>query len=596
MQKVYIGADTTLASGYITPVLAGFISGCAVSASSYWHQRALGKEKDQNRAIKELNKKHEEFLQSLHEGILTVNKDGICIFANNTALEMFGYTPNDILGKNLFQLIDDTEQSLQRNFRTKNLFTLEDCLLSKKDGSDIVAAVKMHALQNGCVLLFNETSSHHLLQHKIDFLSSHDPLSGLLNKEAWRKRVEEAFSTKRPHVVHSALFIIDIDRFKIINDTVSYSAGDHFIKELAQYLLFRVGDSNNISRIAGDKFSYLLLEHSAEEAQSFGQQLLSELNSFETYWKDRQLKCSVSIGCCPLSSKLVSYDHALRGADAACKSAKEAGRSRMRVYDPDHADFKDLQNQMEMVELIQSALDNDLFFLRGQKIAPLSPHNPKLGMEILVSMKDKQGHVISPASFIPAAERFDLMVAIDRWVVANSLNWIEQQNNVSSGYDFVSINLSGKSFNQPDFLDFVCQQIRSHAITPNQLCFEITETAAMQSRQEALHFMQEIKTLGCRFALDDFGSGMSSFEYLRSFPVDFIKLDGSFVRNMETDALSAEIVASVQRIGETLRVKTIAEHAETEQTLRLLEQQGYDYVQGYIIDKPAALERTERIT
>lgn len=331
------------------------------------------------------------------------------------------------------------------------------------------------------------------------------------------------------------------------------------------------------------------MDCSLDEARSFAQTLLKELNAFETSCQGRVLKCSVSIGGCPISAQLKSFDHVLLGAEAACNFAKEAGRSLVRFYDPEQDEYREIQGQMETVSHIQAALVDDLFFLRGQKIAPIIEGRGQGGMEILVSMRDQSGATVAPGGFIPAAETFDLMADVDRWVVQQAITWLGEHAEVCASLDFISINLSGKAFNQDDFADFLHSVVVHSAVPAQKLCFEITETAAVKSRDKVIDFIHKIKTLGCCFALDDFGTGMSSFEYLKNFPVDYIKIDGSFIHGIEHDEISQEIVRSIQRISKKLCVKTIAEHAETEKSLVFLQEMGIDYVQGYIIDKPSPL-------
>ena len=589
-QNRLLGADAVALMGYVVPSFVGVVTGCVVSACFTWHQKALQEEKEKNDQHSEINTRHEAFLQTFPQGVCTVDGEGVCLQINEAFLQLFDCKSDNVLGKNLFEVIDKEPSHLKKIIQGTPLKHCGEYKLYKLDGCPVKVSVSLYPSPFGTVLTFSEVTLTVFLKSKIDFLHNHEPFCGFLNLAAWKRRVEEAYAKScTDYDCRNFLFIVDIDRFKIINETVSYAAGDHYLKDFAQFLAFKIGASENICRLGGDEFSFFLLDCSHDEAQSFGQALLQDLNAFETSCQGRVLKCSVSIGGCPISAQLRSFDHVLLGAEAACNFAKESGRSLVRFYDPEQDEYRENHGQMEMVSHIQAALAQDLFFLRGQKIAPIVEGKGRGGMEILVSMRDQSGATISPGSFIPAAETFDLMADIDRWVVQQAITWLEEHAEVCASLDFISINLSGKAFNQDDFADFL-HSVVAHSVVPAQkLCFEITETAAVKSRDKVIDFMHKIKTLGCCFALDDFGTGMSSFEYLKNFPVDYIKIDGSFIHGIEHDEISQEIVRSIQRISEKLCVRTIAEHAETEESLVFLQNIGIDFVQGYIIDKPSPL-------
>lgn len=590
LQKLSIGADVNSLMGYIVPSLTGFISGGAISVSGYWYRKSFLQEKERSEHVAALNKQHEDFMHTLSEGVCTIDQAGRCLYANSAALAIFACAKKDVLGNNLFNIIENNEANLKKLILDDQIYVFDRCRLCRIDGTTTTVSVTVYPSQAALVLAFNELSSAASLKNKINFLHTHDPLCGVLNKEAWRARIEDVFHKCAEETEGSStLFVIDIDRFKVINETISYAAGDHYLKDFAQYLVFKVGSVENISRTAGDEFSLLLEDHAVGAGKLFAEQLMAELNAFETFWQNKSLKCSVSIGACRIDRALKSSDHAFQGAHAACKTAKAEGRAQIRFYDPVRQEYQELQKQMEAVALIQMALEQDLFFLRGQDIAPVGCGDYKKGMEVLVSMRGVDGGVVSPGEFIPAAEKFDLMPNIDRWVIKKSIQWIENNQEICDNLDFISINISGKTFNHDGFAEFLFSTIEQTSIEPYKLCFEITETAAVNSRHATINFIDEVKKLGCRFALDDFGTGMSSFEYLKSFPVDFIKIDGSFICDIENDEISQEIVRSIQRIGAKLKVKTIAEHAETQQSLCLLRDMGIDYVQGYIINKPTAL-------
>ncbi len=420
----------------------------------------------------------------------------------------------------------------------------------------------------------------------IRHMAFHDSLTGLMNRNQFEQRLAHLYKCSQCEgSVHSLLYL-DLDQFKIVNDTCGHTAGDKLLKKLAALMETKIRGNDIIARLGGDEFGVLLENCPLNEAKKIANGFCELINDFHFHWQKKVFTIGVSIGLVTIDKYSDSVENLLSCADLACYAAKEQGRNCVQVYQEDSDEFTRRRGEMNWTARIDQALENNQFCLFRQSIMPLqnSSHNDK-HFELLIRMRDGTGKIITPESFIPAAERYHRMRDIDHWVISRAFEMLAKINNPH--LHFISINLSGQSLGDETLFDFVSQHLKRSAIAPETICFEITETAAIDNFDIAIEFMQRIKLLGCKFALDDFGSGLSSFSYLKSLPVDYLKIDGLFVKNIIHDPIDKTIVEAINLVAHKANIKTIAEYVESEEIQQCLQAIGVDYAQGYAIDKPS---------
>jgi len=422
--------------------------------------------------------------------------------------------------------------------------------------------------------------SHRIAEATIHHLAYHDQLTGLVNRNEFDRRLNLALVSARTDAVSHVLLYLDLDQFKVINDTCGHQAGDELLSQLAMVLREEVRGNDILARLGGDEFGLLLEDCPLDKAKVIAEGLRELISDFRFVWRDKSFSIGVSIGMAKITKDVQGADEVLGAADIACYAAKDMGRDRVHVYMDDDSELLRRQSEMQWVSRINQ-----------QEMCSLSRlENTKKYAEFLVRMLDEQGNIIMPGAFIPAAERYGIMPLLDRWVVNAAISYLADHFPVNEKNDSVFfINLSGRSLSDSDFSAYIRQQITHYNILPELLCFEITETAAISNLSDAVTFINEIRGFGCQFALDDFGSGLSSFSYLKTLPVDYLKIDGSFVRDIEVDPMNFAIVQAINEIGHVAGLHTIAEFVENEETLDSLRGIGVDIVQGYCIARPQAM-------
>jgi diguanylate cyclase (GGDEF)-like protein len=450
---------------------------------------------------------------------------------------------------------------------------------------------------SGVVLVFHDVSELRSLA-QMTYHATHDSLTGLINRREFEKRVNQALDNTRDGDKRYALCYIDLDNFKVVNDTCGHGAGDELLKQLTLTLRSGLREGDTMSRIGGDEFGLLFSGCSMNAAQRLAEKIRKRVEEFRFVWDDKSFRVGASIGLVPITVDSGTISDVLSGADSACYAAKEAGRNRIHVFEPNDAVVAEQRGQMRWVQRIQDVLEQDRFQLYFQAIAPIKPieaERGKLHGEVLVRMLGEDGSIIGPDAFIPAAERYSLMGAIDRWVVKNTLEALNRDPaHALEHLSVCSINLSGQSLSDDRFMAALVEMIDDMDIPPEMLCFEITETAVISNLTNATHLIDTLRERGCSFALDDFGVGLSSFGYLKTLSVDYLKLDGCFIKNMVKDSIDYAMVHSINHVGQTLRIKTIAEFVENDATLQALRDIGVDYAQGYHVAKPVPLEEAIR--
>lgn len=434
--------------------------------------------------------------------------------------------------------------------------------------------------------------AHRQAQDTIRHMAFHDSLTDLVNRHEFERRVERALESARERDLTHALLYIDLDQFKVINDTSGHIAGDELLRQLAHVLKERVRESDTLARLGGDEFGALLESCPMNRAYNIAEALRQTIRNFRFVWDGKPFAVGASIGLVMMDGDTVSATDALSAADMACYAAKDLGRDRIHVFESGDEELTRRRGEMQWVSRINEALNNDRFMLYRQTIQSLSNGN-KGHAEFLLRLRDSDDEIIPPGAFIPAAERFNLMPSIDRWVINKAFSHLAADSDYKVGKNGVDkhfINLSGASLSDDDLFNYIKRQIDHFHLAPGQIGFEITETAAISNMRLAVEFIDGIRNLGCSFALDDFGSGLCSFSYLRSIPVDCLKIDGSFVRNIKNNAMDAKIVQAINDVGHVAGLKTIAEYAEDKTIIKELKNIGVDFAQGFGIGRPEPLK------
>ncbi len=432
------------------------------------------------------------------------------------------------------------------------------------------------------------------LSEKLNYHSAHDELTGLANRKVLEDRMRRVIESAQSEDSRHALAIIDIDQFRIVNDTCGHDAGDELLRQIAGVLRTIIRKRDTLARIGGDDFALLIEDCPLLEATSALESVRSAVDAYQFVWQEHSYRVSLSIGLVALNSDCDSVAGALSMADTACYAAKDAGRNRIHIYQPDDHHMVSRHGQMRWVTRIKDALQENRFELYLQQIEPIQHDAQGDHYELLIRMRDERGHLVMPGAFLPAAERYNLASKIDRWVIGHALEWLRDNPRLLDRLHVCAINLSGQSFGNGDLLDYILERLESCRIPPTRICFEVTETAAVADIVQAARFMQTLKARGCLFALDDFGSGFSSFGYLKNLPVDFLKIDGSFVRLIATDSVDLAMVKSINEIGHLMGKRTVAEFVEDDVVREMLRDAGIDYAQGYAIGRPMPLAEFTR--
>ena len=437
------------------------------------------------------------------------------------------------------------------------------------------------------------------LSDELSYRASHDPLTGLVNRNEFEHRLRRALETTRlRNVLQSAsaranehvLCYLDLDQFKVINDTCGHVAGDELLRQVGALLSEQIRRRDTVARLGGDEFGILMEHCSLEQAQRVADNVRARIETYRFCWDDKSFSIGVSIGIAPINGYTGGITAALSAADSACFAAKEQGRNRIHVYREDDAALAKWHGEIQWVGKINKALEENRFLLYFQPIIPVEGPAEGAHYEFLIRMLDEDGSIVTPNMFLPAAERYNLATKLDRWVIMESFSWLHRSPEHLQRLYQCSINLSGHSLSDERFLDFVTQQFNELDVPPHKICFEVTETAAIENLPAATRFIKALKALGCLFSLDDFGSGLSSFAYLKNLPVDILKIDGMFVRDIVNDPIELAMVRSINEIGHVMGKRTVAEFVEDEAIFEKLRETGVDYAQGYVIGKPRPID------
>jgi len=544
-------------------------------------------------------------LESIGDGVITTDVGGAITYLNPAAEQMTHWKTDQAAGlplAALFNLLDENDQKdstiLIENILSGKLAggSENSKLIQRLDGSTVSVAlvgspIRTEGKISGAVLVLHDMTQERQYIANLSWQATHDALTGLANRREFEYRLELALAGLAHQPARHAVMFLDLDQFKLVNDTSGHAAGDELLRHICAVLQQGIREGDTLARLGGDEFGILLENCTPEAAEKIAEGLRQAVESLHFVWKGRPFMTTVSVGLVHVSNTPTTLEASLRAADMACYMAKEKGRNRVQIYHDDDSELSTRFGEMAWIQRLHMALEENRFCLYSQEIARLGRDGaPGDGhVEILLRLRDESGRLILPDSFIPAAERYGMMTTLDRWVVQNVFKIISEclsDNHRSGPMAVCAINLSGSSIGDDAFLEYLRQQFQIYAIPPELICFEITETSAIANLGSAIRFINELKSLGCRFSLDDFCAGMSSFAYLKHLPVDFLKIDGSFVKDMLDDPVNRAMVEVINHIGHVMGKQTIAEFVESHQIEQALLEIGVDYAQGYVIERP----------
>jgi diguanylate cyclase (GGDEF)-like protein/PAS domain S-box-containing protein len=590
--------------GTVTAGIVGLFLGAAILLTlRFFPLRAL------KHALDTLSNEKERALVTLHsiaDAVITIDATGHIDYLNPAAEALTGWSLTEAHGlpiSQVFSILHEasgqpTDNPAMTALSTGAIVPLdEQKLLVQRDERRVPikhTAAPIRDLANritGAVLVFHDVSESREMATQLSYQASHDDLTGLYNRREFELRIKQALADIHISGTSHVLCYMDLDQFKIINDSCGHTAGDELLRQLTALLRAKVRTRDILARLGGDEFGLLLEGCRLEQAERIVQTLLEVTRSFRFTWDKKAYSIGMSIGLVRLDHETSGLAEVMRAADSACYAAKENGRNRAHVYGPDDAEMLMRRGEMQWVSRLTSAINENRLRLHGQIISPVAADaGDGLMVEILVRLIDESGQMVMPGAFIPAAERYNLMPAIDRWVINATFASMSEFCRGTSRLDTCFINLSGLSWHDEGLVEYVLSQADHYGLSPNVVCFEITETTAIANLVKTTSFIQRLAGRGFRFALDDFGSGMSSFGYLKQLPVNFLKIDGGFVRNMVADKIDHAMVKTINEIGQIMDIKTIAEFVESDAILAQLKVVGVDYGQGYGISKPQPLE------
>jgi len=555
-----------------------------------------------------IEKEHAEVtLYSITDSVVTVDINERIVYINPAGEKLLGCKSKEILGikfKRIFNIVDEStggaiDDCLHECFITGEIIHLPEhsSLITKEDSVISIEASIAPMTSDagdlmGAVIVIQDVSHTRRLTRQLSYQASHDLLTGLYNRRKFEEYLEEILINVREENRHHSLFYLDLDNFKIVNDTCGHVAGDELLKQLPALFneVLRSGDI--IARLGGDEFGIILENCDIKQAASIADKIRLKIKNYRFIWDDKTFEIGVSIGVIGITAENSNISQVLSSADVACYAAKDSGRNRVHVYEPSDEAVSERYGQMHWTARISKALEENRFILYQQPIVGVFDQN-RNHLEILLRMIDEDGNIVPPGAFMPAAERYGLMPDIDRWVIRKVFSHMGKNNPADpvKGTDRVfAINLSGDSINDGQLLDFILDEKSRSNISLTNVCFEITETVAISNLSNATLFINKLKSHGCKFALDDFGSGLSSFAYLKTLPVNYLKIDGGFVKDLIRDEIDRAMVESIQQVGKVMKLDTIAEHVEDEATLTVLQEIGVDFVQGYHLGRPEAID------
>jgi diguanylate cyclase (GGDEF)-like protein/PAS domain S-box-containing protein len=545
-------------------------------------------------------------LDSVGEGLVTTDAQGRIDFINRAAEALCGVSRADAVGKQLAEvasfvdehdrrpLPDAVRQCIASGARVS--LGRRALLLARATGEERsveISAAPLRAESGsvaGAVVLLHDVTELRGLTRQMSYQASHDALTGLVNRREFERRLAESVDTARTGGQSHVLCYLDLDRFKAVNDTCGHLAGDNMLREVAGILKQAVRDSDTVARLGGDEFAILLIGCPLQKARQIAGDVCRAVNDYRFVWKDRIFSVGVSVGMVEVSRESGALEDLMSAADSACYVAKQNDGSHVHVYSARDEAVARHSGEIQWLQRLQAALRDGLFELYAQPIvASYEGGASGPGLEVLLRLRDESGRTAAPAEFMQAAERYRLMALVDRWVVQTALSALGSGAIRLTGGKSVSINLSGQTLGDPSFLEFVVETLDHTGVSPSQVCFEVTETSVIGNLELARRFIGVLHGMGCQFALDDFGNDLGAFANLKNLSMDYIKIDGTFTRNLSHDAVNQAMVAAIVRLARTLNFRLIAEQVEDAASLETARGMGIDFAQGYILGRPEPL-------
>jgi diguanylate cyclase (GGDEF)-like protein/PAS domain S-box-containing protein len=545
-------------------------------------------------------------LESVAEGVITTDGNGKVDYINSAAEKLTGVLSADALGRRFNELVSLVDEGDRRRVSDPVRACLSrgqrivmggrTLMLPAVGDAEIPVEMTVSPIHNlsgdmmGVVIVLRDVSELRGLTRQMTYQASHDPLTGLINRREFENRIDEAQATARAGESSHVLCYLDLDRFKVVNDTCGHSAGDNLLREVAGLIKEKVRDSDSVGRLGGDEFGMLLVGCPLKKARQIADEVLQVINAYRFVWRDKIFTLGVSIGLVEIGLESGSREDIIGAADSACYIAKQSGRGQVHVYSSRDEAKARHRGEILWLQRLQGALKEDRFELYTQTILSME-HEPKTGpgVEVLLRLRGDDGADVSPYEFMQSAERYQLMPQIDRWVVQTTLAALGRDVIRLPHQRSCAINLSGQTLGDEQFLEFVVDCLDHTGVSPNRICFEVTEASVVDNLGLARRFIAVLHGMGCEFALDDFGSGIGSFANLKNLSIDYLKIDGSYTRDLAGDSVNQAMVAALIKLSRTLRFQVVAEQVESDDALETVRDMGVDFIQGYAVGRPRAL-------
>jgi len=552
------------------------------------------------RALRQEKERAQVTLSSISDGVIRSDVDGVVDFLNPAAERLTGMARNDAIGRTVEEVYrvvaEDGRAPMDNPVRrclelSRPVQSLSPCNLVTAGGGEIAVRDSAAPLFDasgavvGAVLVFTDFTRLRILEKEMAYLACHDPLTGLINRREFEQRLMAVIDSGAGPKRRFALGYLDLDDFKIVNDTCGHGAGDELLRQLTSVLEATMVAGDTLARLGGDEFGLILVGCSVPEAVTRAGAVLDAIRRFRFMWDERIFDVRASIGIVTVTEAGGSMSELLSAADAACFVAKDRGRNQIHLSEPDDAEVAARTSEMQWVQRIRHALDQERLVLYFQRIRPLRPEASTRMVEVLLRLLDTNGRIVAPGQFLSAAERYNLMPTMDSWVIRNALRVIARVAVDLPDLVF-AINLSGQSMGNAEIGQLILAEVERNRIKPGRLLFEITETAAISNLRTAQSIIDSLSAHGCRFVLDDFGSGLSSFRYLRNLKVSFLKIDGDLVAQVARDPIQREMVTAIHRVGETMGLQTIGEWVESRDVAETLQEIGVHFGQGFWFHRP----------
>ena len=544
-------------------------------------------------------------LRSIVDAVLTTNERGEVQYINQAAVRFLNCSEAQATGRHIEKIIDLYREESDEKIENPILSCLSgsqkknqklNADIVTKSGAKFTVQLMVTPLISqagklyGAVTVMNDVTNLRLLARRLRYQASHDSLTNLINRSEFERNVRKAILNAKTKQKKSSLIYLDLDRFKMVNDLYGHAAGDELLIQFSNLVKSKLRGTDVLARLGGDEFALLLPGCALQEAEEKAHEVLNSIQEYKFIWEQKSFNVEASIGVSEINKKCFDLSYVLSSVDSACYLAKESGRNCVRVFREGDVDINRRRGQERWLQRFDKALNEGRLVVTAQSIINIKDtqgaQTNKNGFEILIRMKDDTGRLVPPNAFLPAVERYNRAPKLDRWIIDKVFLLLSENRDVLDKIDKCSINLSGQSITSEGFLPFIMAKLNEYGIEPSKICFEITETAAIANLDQATSFVQSLKDLGCYFALDDFGSGLSSFAYLKTLPVDYLKIDGMFVKDIHNDDVSRAMVKAINEMGHVLGKQTIAEYVENEKILTILKEIGVDYAQGFHAGRP----------